>query len=124
MNDCAPQSDRPAAYVLLAAGRGQRFGQGKLTADLCGKPLWRWAIDAAIEAEITSIHVVTNDPQIEVVCAQNGWTVIANPAAATGIASSIRLAAEVAPLDGNMIVAGGQDSVVRVWIDEQNAQTK
>jgi molybdenum cofactor cytidylyltransferase len=33
------------ALVLLAAGRGERFGGGKLAADLAGKPLARHAAD-------------------------------------------------------------------------------
>ena len=38
------------AIALLAAGGARRFGGGKLDADCAGKPLGRWALDAALAA--------------------------------------------------------------------------
>ena len=32
--------------AVLAAGRGKRFGGGKLEATCAGKPLGRWVLDA------------------------------------------------------------------------------
>jgi CTP:molybdopterin cytidylyltransferase MocA len=93
MSDSVPPSDRTTAFVLLAAGRGQRFGAGKLLADLCGKPVWRWAFDSALNAGFENLHVVSNDPQIAAVCAGLRVACHPNPDAADGIASSIAVAA-------------------------------
>ncbi len=88
------RSDRSCAFALLAAGSGARFGGGKLLAELGGKPLWRWAIDAAVEARFGELHVVTNDRVIAAECETSGWSVHANLRAASGMASSIAVAAE------------------------------
>lgn len=104
-NASAPLSERPVSFALLAAGRGQRYGAGKLTADLCGRPVWRWAVDSACAAGIADIRVVTNDPRIAADCARQGWEAVANPHADTGIASSLRLAARGGAPDGTVIVA-------------------
>lgn len=93
MSDSVPPSDRATAFVLLAAGLGARFGTGKLLADLCGRPLWRWSLDSAINAGFENLHVVSNDPQIAPDCERAGVTVHSNPDAADGIASSIAVAA-------------------------------
>ena len=90
-NGCAPPSDLQAAFVLLAAGRGARFGDGKLLADLCGRPLWQWAIASAREAGFRDLHVVANDPAITADCAAEGIACHPNPCAEEGIASSIRV---------------------------------
>lgn len=105
MNASALSSDRPIVFALLAAGRGERFGPGKLTAELAGRPLWRWAVDCAASAGMSEIFVVTNDAVIARQCAARGWSVIPNPDAGSGIASSIRLAAGVAPPDGRLVIA-------------------
>lgn len=100
MSGSAQHSDLAAAFVLLAAGRGARFGEGKLLADLCGRPLWRWALDSAFDGGFKALHIVTNDPRISVACARLGVMCHANPAADEGIASSIAVAvrsSEAAP---------------------------
>lgn len=104
-NASAPLSDSRVSFALLAAGRGRRYGPGKLTADLCGRPVWRWAVDSACEAGFADIRVVTNDPHIAADCARRGWEMVANPDAETGIASSLRLAAWGASPDGTAIIA-------------------
>lgn len=105
MRASALPSNRPVAFALLAAGRGERFGPGKLTAELAGRPLWRWSVDSAIGAGIDDIHVVTNDLTIVRECAARGWATIANPDAESGLGASIRLAAGVASLDGRLVIA-------------------
>ena len=40
-----------AVFVaVLAAGRASRFGGGKLDADLAGKPVGQWVLDAVCPA--------------------------------------------------------------------------
>ena len=45
--------------LLLAAWSGSRFlgGIHKLTADLAGKPVYEWALDAAIAADIGPVEI-------------------------------------------------------------------
>ena len=94
MSGFAPKSEARCAFVLLAAGQGARFGPGKLLADLAGRPVWRWAIESALEAGLEDLHVVTNDPRIADDCKAAGWSVHGNPTARQGIASSLAIAAQ------------------------------
>ena len=93
------------AFALLAAGKAERFGGGKLTVDLGGKPLWRWAVDSAMSAGISVLHVVTNDAQIAQEAIAAGWIVHPNQAADEGVASSIRIAASAAASSQRLVIA-------------------
>ena len=84
--------DRPAVAVL-AAGRGTRFGGGKLEAMCAGKPLGRWVIDAVEGAGLGPGTIVTGP---EGVTFAGGWTALVNPAPEAGLGSSLALAARAA----------------------------
>ena len=45
--------------AVLAAGRGTRFGGGKLEAMCAGRPLGRWILDAVVEAGLVRGVIVT-----------------------------------------------------------------
>lgn len=45
--------------ILLAAGASRRFGSQKLLADFQGKPLYRWAFEAAAQVKNARVLVVT-----------------------------------------------------------------
>jgi len=92
------------AAVVLAAGEGVRFTgtTHKLTASFRGRPVWAWAVDAALGAELDDTYVVTgavsltiNAPAVEV--HHSGWA----EGQATSLAAGIAAAA-----------AGGHDAVV------------
>ena len=61
---------------MLAAGRGTRFGGGKLEAMCAGKPLGRWVIEAVEEAGLGPGMIVTGP---EGVSFAEGWTALINP---------------------------------------------
>ena len=105
MSAFAPTPDSPAAFALLAAGRGERFGGGKLAADLAGKPLWRWAADSALLAGLCEVHVITNDSQITHEATAAGWVAHSNHAADEGVASSIRIAARAVASSTRLVIA-------------------
>ena len=61
----APSEDGAYHAVVLAAGAGTRFGGSKLRATWHGKPLIRWAVEAACASPAGSVAVVTGaDPEV------------------------------------------------------------
>jgi CTP:molybdopterin cytidylyltransferase MocA len=81
--------------ALLSAGGGTRFegSQHKLTADLRGKPVWRWALDHVLEAGFDQVIVVTGAAVLDVPA---GVLAVANPDWATGQAGSLQVAVRTA----------------------------
>jgi CTP:molybdopterin cytidylyltransferase MocA len=78
------------AIALLAAGGATRFGGGKLDADCAGKPLGRWALDAALLVPYDRLAVVVGDPAPEFA---RGCELLVNERAAEGLGTSAALAA-------------------------------
>ncbi|MEO6152537.1 MAG: NTP transferase domain-containing protein [Croceibacterium sp.] len=76
--------------AVLAAGRAERFGGGKLAASCAGKPLGRWVIEAAERAGLGQGLIVTGS---EGASYAPGWTALVNPNPEVGIGSSLALAA-------------------------------
>lgn len=79
--------------AVLAAGRGERFGGGKLDAPCAGKPLGRWALDAAEAAGLGPGTIVVGPAGAGYAA---GWTMLVNPAPEAGLGSSLALAARAA----------------------------
>jgi molybdenum cofactor cytidylyltransferase len=77
------------ALVLLAAGRGERFGGGKLAADLQGLPLGLHAAQLFAGFGFAQHLVVTAKSGADY--GGMGYDVIINPAPEQGQASSLRL---------------------------------
>lgn len=92
------------AALVLAAGEGSRFsGDGhKLNAPFRGKPLWSWAVQAAVDAGLDATYVVTGAVDLPL---QSPVIRVQNDAWADGQATS--LAAGVAAVE-----AAGHDVVV------------
>lgn len=79
--------EKKTAAVLLAAGRGERFGGGKLMADLRGCHLWEWAAETAEAIDFAErILVVAPGSALRT---RPGWLQVENSDAATGMGSSI-----------------------------------
>jgi molybdenum cofactor cytidylyltransferase len=82
---------RRVAAIVLAAGRSTRFGSPKLVAPLDGRPLVRYVLDAAVEAGLDPIVLVTgpDDTFAGVDLAPARLVVNAHPE--EGLSSSVRL---------------------------------
>jgi CTP:molybdopterin cytidylyltransferase MocA len=78
------------AVALLAAGGATRFGGGKLDAPCAGKPLGRWALEAALAVPHERLAVVVGDPAPEFA---QGCERLVNERAAEGLGTSAALAA-------------------------------
>jgi CTP:molybdopterin cytidylyltransferase MocA len=86
-------SEATTAGVVLAAGRGSRFGGNKLLADLDGRPLLQHVLDLAAEVELGPVVVVLGGEaaRIEQSIAWRGETRVRNPAPERGLSSSLQL---------------------------------
>ena len=102
----APPLDPSIAFALLAAGSAERFGGGKLLADLGGRPLWRWAASSAERAGFTTrILIVPNADGLSGTIAAQRWSIRINTRSQEGIASSIGLACEAAGPCQRLVIA-------------------
>jgi molybdenum cofactor cytidylyltransferase len=93
--------------AVLAAGRGTRFGGGKLEAACAGKPLGRWVLEAVEDAGLGPGLVVTGP---EGVSFAEGWTRVINPTPEAGLGSSLALAAQLA-------LEGGEETLLVLLAD-------
>lgn len=78
------------AIALLAAGGATRFGGGKLDAMVAGKPLGRWALDAARAMPHDRLAVVVGNATPAFA---RGCELLVNERAAEGLGTSAALAA-------------------------------
>ena len=96
------------AAVVLAAGAGSRFESAarihKLLADLRGRPVVAWAVEAALAAGLDETIVVTGAAGLEGLLPP-GVTTVSNPRWAEGQALSLQAALAAAG-------AAGHDAVV------------
>ncbi len=78
--------------ILLAAGRGERFGGDKLTALLKGKPMYLWTLEK-LEGLNTAVPpvVVTGAAEIISAAEDRGMITVLNRKPELGISRSIRL---------------------------------
>jgi len=93
-----------AAVVLAAGGSTRYFGDGhKLLAMFRGRPLWSWAVDAAAQAGLDALFVVTGPVVLDPL--PPGAIVVRNEAWADGQAGSLRAGWQAA-------AGAGHDAVV------------
>lgn len=100
---CCPPSETAPLVAVLAAGAASRFGGGKLDAQLAGKPVGQWVLDAAQGAGLPAgLIVVGQDvPRFASHC---GWPLLVNPRAAEGLGTSLALAAGRALAQGRALL--------------------
>jgi CTP:molybdopterin cytidylyltransferase MocA len=112
-----PGESVTTAAVVLAAGRGSRFGGddgAKLLAPFRGRPLVRWAVDAALEAGFDDLFVVTGAADLSGVLPPEAVTV-PNLRWADGQATSLAVALDAAEARGHDAVVvglGGDEGLV------------
>lgn len=100
----------PSVYaIVLAAGFSRRMGMDKLSQDLCGRPVLQRCIDQVLDSGITRVFVVIRErEQAAFIRRDERVRYILNEEAATGMASSIKMA--IMKLDGTpdavMVVNG------------------
>ena len=102
--------------VILAAGRGERFGEraNKLLADLHGQPLIRHTVAAALASRARRTIGVTGHARDAMRAALDGLPVdfAHNPDFATGLASSLRAGvAAAATVKGVLVLLGDMPCV-------------
>jgi molybdenum cofactor cytidylyltransferase len=90
--------------AILAAGKAERFGGGKLDAELGGWPLGNYALDAALDCELGRPLIVAGDPvPVFASEADRRWRarLTINLDAAEGLATSVAVAARAADEAGS-----------------------
>jgi molybdenum cofactor cytidylyltransferase len=122
------------AAVILAAGRGTRFGKApKLLAPLHSKPLVRYVAEAALASQARPVIVVTGHraPEVEAALAGLPLTIVQNPAYAEGLSTSVKRGFEALPpeaeaaivLLGDMPLVDAPliDRLIRRWTESRPA---
>ena len=118
------------AAVVLAAGRGTRFGAApKLLATIGGKSLVRRVTEAALASEASPVVVVTGHAAAEVEAALSGMPVMLtrNASYVDGLSTSLKAAFGALPSEaeaaivllGDMPLVEGTliDRLLRAWYD-------
>ena len=115
------------AALVLAAGRSSRFAAAggreatKLVAPVAGKPLARYAVEAALASKARPVVVVTGHAREAVEAALRGlaFQLVDNPAFLSGLASSLRAGIAALPpdADGAIVLLADMPAVTSALID-------
>jgi molybdenum cofactor cytidylyltransferase len=82
--------------AVLAAGRGSRFGGGKLDAPLAGKRLGQWVLDAVAAAGLAPGLIVVGPDAPTFAVRATGWQRLVNKEPEAGQGGSVAIAAKAA----------------------------
>lgn len=96
------------SIAILAAGQASRFGGGKLDAPLNGRPLGRWAVDAALALPAGQVEIVVAEPVplfARQAVSDGVAGLILNHRAGDGLSTSVALAARrAAEIEANVLL--------------------
>jgi CTP:molybdopterin cytidylyltransferase MocA len=103
---------QPVAGLVLAAGASTRMGTQKLLLDLAGKSLVMHAVESAAEGGCHAVWAVYSDPAVAVEL-EGRASLLHNPDAASGQASSLRVGLDGLPawVAGALVLLGDQPLV-------------
>ncbi|MGB7408233.1 MAG: nucleotidyltransferase family protein [Pontixanthobacter sp.] len=101
----AEHAEGEIAIAVLAAGKGSRFGGGKLDAALRGKPLGRWITQSAEQAGFSRRIVIVGQSAPNFIQNLSDWDVVENPDAEEGMGTSIAAAAKAAQGCTRLVIA-------------------
>ena len=110
-------AERPRiAAVVLAAGRSTRMGaENKLLADVGGKPMLRWAVEAALASRARPLVVVVGHdaPGVAAVLAGLDASTVVNPDFAQGLSTSLKAGVAAVPggCDGALVLLGDMPQI-------------
>ena len=110
------------AALVLAAGRSTRMGAAnKLVAEVGGKPMLRWAAEAALASRGRPVLVVTGHQESDVraALAELDVRLVANPDFAQGLSTSLKvgIAAVPADCDGALVLLGDMPRIEAPHLD-------
>lgn len=100
--------------VVMAAGRGSRFGSNKLLALFREKPLYRWALEAIPPEEFETVRVVAGCREILQAAKSLGFEGVENGSPELGVSHTIALGLEpLLRLDGVLFLTADQPRLSR-----------
>ena len=109
------------AGLVLAAGTSSRMGRNKLVESVHGKPLVRFAVDAALASRLDPILVVTGHEAEKIAAALRGTSVslVHNSDYREGLSTSLKRGIAAVPddCDGAMILLGDMPGISASLID-------
>ncbi|MBV8976244.1 MAG: molybdopterin-binding/glycosyltransferase family 2 protein [Alphaproteobacteria bacterium] len=115
-----PQLPKVAA-VVLAAGLSSRMGSHKLLEEVAGKPLVRYAVEAALDSAPRPVLVVTGHNPLNVREALSGLDIsfVDNPDYSKGLSTSLKYGLRALPegVDAAIILLGDMPAVTAGLID-------
>lgn len=85
-------ADAQPLVAVLAAGLASRFGGSKLDADLCGRPLGRWVLEAVAAAGLEPGVIVVGPQAPAFAAAAQGWRLLTNTQREAGLGTSVAMA--------------------------------
>jgi molybdenum cofactor cytidylyltransferase len=114
----APSGHHGPSVIILAAGGSVRFAGVKQLAEIGGRPLVEWVLEAVPRAEVRETVVVLGHAAPEIagaIGARKGVSVVINHGYRTGLAGSIRagVLALAKGTDGAMLLLADQPFVSR-----------
>ncbi len=125
-----PQPGGCLAAVILAAGRGRRFGGAKLLAEWRGRPLLGHVLDVVAAARASGfladarVVMAADDAGVAALSRSAGVPCVVNPAADQGLSTSLRCGLAALPADaGAALVLLGDQPMIRLDVIARLAAT-